>query len=73
MPEELFLQIWGIFTCKKQDRRQKAAINENGILQEDVLFRSPSYAAASVIGGHVNGLTAWVTDDGKTLKDIEGS
>jgi len=52
--------------------RQKASIDANGILQEDVLFRSPSYAAAFVIGGHVNGLTAWETIDGKTLKDIEG-
>lgn len=53
--------------------RQKASIDNNGILQEDVLFRSPSYAAAFVIGGHVNGLTAWETIDGKTLKDIESN
>ncbi|MDT4761160.1 GIY-YIG nuclease family protein [Sphaerochaeta sp. PS] len=33
--------------------RQKAKVNENGILQEDVLFKSPSYAAAFVIDGHV--------------------
>lgn len=56
-----------------KESRQKAVIDENGILQEDVLFRSPSYAAAFVIGGHVNGLTAWVTDDGRTLKEIEYS
>ncbi|MEN8493440.1 GIY-YIG nuclease family protein [Dehalococcoides sp. THU3] len=55
-----------------KESRQKASIDANGILQEDVLFRSPSYAAAFVIGGHVNGLTAWETIDGKTLKDIEG-
>jgi len=51
-----------------KDRRQKAKI-ENGILQEDVLFRSPSYAAAFVIGGHANGLTEWKTENGKTLKE----
>lgn len=56
-----------------KELRQKTAIDENGILQEDVLFRSPSYAAAFVIGGHVNGLTAWVAPDGRTLKEIEDS
>lgn len=56
-----------------KESQQKAVNDENGILQEDVLFRSPSYAAAFVIGGHANGLTEWKTDEGKTLKDIEGS
>lgn len=56
-----------------KEARQKAKIDESGILQEDVLFKSPSYAAAFVIGGHANGLTEWKTDDGKTLKDFENS
>ena len=56
-----------------KEARQKAKIDEDGVLQEDVLFKSPSYAAAFVIGGHANGLTEWKTDDGKTLKDIENS
>jgi hypothetical protein len=56
-----------------KEARQKAKIDENGVLQEDVLFKSPSYAAAFVIGGHVNGLTEWKTNDGRTLKDIENS
>ena len=51
--------------------RKKANIDDNNILQEDILFKSPSYAAAFVIGGHVNGLVSWKTKDGKTLKDIE--
>jgi hypothetical protein len=54
-----------------KDSRKKALIDENGILQEDVLFRSPTYAAAFVIGGHANGLTEWKTENGKTLKEIE--
>lgn len=54
-----------------KESRQKAKVNENGILQEDFLFKSPSYAAAFVIGGHANGLTEWKTADGKTLKEIE--
>jgi len=56
-----------------KEARQKAKLNENGILLEDVLFKSPSYAAAFVIGGHANGLTEWKTADGKTLKEIENS
>ncbi|CAM5220940.1 hypothetical protein UACE39S_06920 [Ureibacillus acetophenoni] len=54
-----------------KDIRQKAEIDENGILQEDVLLSSPSYAAAFAIGGSANGLTEWKTEDGKTLKEIE--
>lgn len=54
-----------------KDARKNANIDDNGILQEDVLFNSPSYAATFVIGGHVNGLIAWKTEDGKTLKEIE--
>jgi len=53
--------------------RQKAIIDKNGILQEDVLFKSPSYAAAFVIGGHANGLTEWKTNEGKTLKALEAN
>ncbi|GHU04350.1 methionine sulfoxide reductase [Alphaproteobacteria bacterium] len=53
--------------------RIKADIDANGILQKDVLFRSPSYAASFVIGGQANGLTEWKTLEGKTLKEIENS
>lgn len=54
-----------------KERRQKAYIDDDGVLQENVLFSSPSYAASFVIGGSVNGLTAWTTAEGKTLKEIE--
>lgn len=54
-----------------KDKRGKARIDANGILQEEVLFRSPSYAASFVVGGSINGLTEWKTEDGRTLKDIE--
>lgn len=54
-----------------RERRKKAVIDENGVLQEDELFKSPSYAAAFVIGGHTNGLNDWKTTEGKTLKEIE--
>lgn len=51
--------------------RENAKISNEGVLQEDVLFRSPSYAVAFVVGGHANGLTEWKTVDGVTLKDHE--
>lgn len=54
-----------------KDARKNAKIDDHEILQEDVLFNSPSYAAAFVIGGHANGLVEWKTEDGKTLKEIE--
>lgn len=53
--------------------RQKVNVDENGILQEDTLFKSPSYAASFVIGGHANGLTEWKTADGRTLKEVEAA
>ena len=53
--------------------RAKAQIDDIGILHEDVLFNSPSYAAAFVIGGHANGLTEWKTTDGRSLKEIESN
>ncbi|WP_172293489.1 GIY-YIG nuclease family protein [Bacillus sp. WMMC1349] len=56
-----------------KERRQKANIDANGILQEDILLRSPSYAAAFVIGGHVNGLKDWKTEGGLSLKEIENN
>lgn len=53
------------------ERRLKAKIDESGILLEDVLFPSPSFAAAFVIGGKANGLTEWKTKDGVSLKQME--
>jgi hypothetical protein len=38
---------------------------------QDFEFSSPSAAAAIIHGGHANGLTAWKTADGKTLKELE--
>ena len=37
----------------------------------DVEFSSPSAAASIIHGGTANGLTAWKTEDGRTLKEIE--
>ncbi len=54
---------------KIREIREKAKITD-GILQEDMLFSSPSYAASFVIGQSCNGLTYWKTKDGKTLKSL---
>lgn len=55
----------------KEKRRKVNVID--GVLQEDVLFSSPSYAAMFVIGKSANGLTSWKDDDGHSLKEIENS
>ncbi|WP_246609325.1 DUF4357 domain-containing protein [Bacillus inaquosorum] len=46
-------------------------INQSGILQENVLFNSPSYAVAFVVGGHANGLTEWKDESGVRFGEIE--
>lgn len=51
--------------------RDNAKLDDNGLLLEDILFHSPSYAAAFVVGGNVNGLTEWKNHAGIPLKEIE--
>ena len=55
-----------------KEQRKNADIVD-GILQEDMLFSSPSYAAMFVIGKSANGLTSWKDSAGKTLKEIENN
>lgn len=61
-------------------RNMRQKLTEDGVLIEerdhlvfskDTEFSSPSAAAAVIQGGHANGLIAWKTDKGKTLKEIE--
>jgi hypothetical protein len=61
----------GIKTMRESARSSK--IDSEGVLQEDILFNSPSYAVAFIIGGHANGLTEWKTAEGVTLKDLESN
>ena len=42
----------------------------DGVLQEDVLFKSPSGAATFVAGAHVNGKTYWQSENGKTIGEL---
>ena len=46
-------------------------IGENSVLLEDILFNSPSGAAAFVFGGSANGNVEWKTADGVTLKELD--
>lgn len=55
----------------KEQRRKVSVVD--GVLQEDVLFSSPSYAAMFVIGKSANGLTSWKDENGRSLKEIENS
>ena len=43
------------------------------LFREDVEFSSPSAAAAVVHGGGANGLVAWKTQEGRTLKSLESA
>lgn len=58
----------------RQKLKQEGTLVEKGdrlVFTNDVEFSSPSAAAAVVHGGHANGLLAWKTTKGKTLKEIE--
>ena len=60
-------------TSLKELRRElmEANVIKDGILQENQLFSSPSYAAAFLLGMPTNGRTDWKNQDGKTLKELE--
>ncbi|MGA7413206.1 MAG: DUF4357 domain-containing protein [Bryobacteraceae bacterium] len=50
------------------------ALKERGgalVFTKDVEFTSPSAAAAVVHGGSANGLIAWKTKDGRSLKQLD--
>jgi len=46
---------------------------EKLVLAEDILFSSPSAAAAVIMGRSANGLLEWKNQSGKTLKEVETS
>ena len=56
---------------KKRDELLRLGLIKDGILQEDQLFSSPSYAAVFVLGMAANGRTEWKNDKGITLKELE--
>jgi hypothetical protein len=60
----------------KQELLASGKLVEKGellVFTDDVLFNSPSAAAAVVYGNNANGRVLWKTEDGRTLKEIEES
>jgi hypothetical protein len=62
-----------ILGLRSQLMADGALVKRNALLEftRNVEFTSPSAAAAVIYGGTANGLLAWRTKDGKTLKQIE--
>jgi len=62
-----------VIAQRKQLIADGTLVSKDGYLvfTKDVEFSSPSAAAATVQGGSANGLIAWKTKDGKTLKDLD--
>lgn len=62
-------------TCPETARRNREKyaekINDQHIVQEDILFSSPSGAACFIAGANVNGKDSWKNDEGKSLNDLE--
>ncbi|MDR3257968.1 MAG: GIY-YIG nuclease family protein [Mycoplasmataceae bacterium] len=59
--------------AKKEREVHAAKISEDGILSEDIQFKSPNIAAAFATGNSVNAREAWKTVDGKSLNDLENN
>lgn len=55
---------------KKSRQLFATQIDQENILQVDVSFGSPSYAASFVIGRNSNGLTEWKNKEGVSLKEM---
>jgi len=58
---------------RKQLITERTLIEKDGFLSfmKDAEFSSPSAAAVVIHGGSANGLTAWVSKDGKSLKQLD--
>jgi len=64
-----------IISARDELKKDGALVEEENHLRftRDCEFSSPSMAGAVICGGHVNGLTFWKDDDGRTLKEIEAA
>ena len=62
-----------VIAQRKQLIADGALIEKDGflVLTKDAEFSSPSAAAVVIHGGSANGLTAWKTKDGKSLKQLD--
>lgn len=52
----------------KEARNDRSIVNENGILLQDVIFRTLSTAATFVTGRSANGMIVWKTENGKYIR-----
>lgn len=52
-------------------RQNEKLVDRDGILKENIEFPNPSRAACFVAGYSVNGLNAWRTKDGISLKNLK--
>ena len=59
------------FTIIRDNLVQKNIVNAKFFFQDDYIFKSPSTAAAVVMGRNANGRTEWKNKDKKSIKDIE--
>jgi hypothetical protein len=63
------------WTKKKREDLMDSGVlvqeDDHYIFSRDFEFGSPSTAGSAIRGGATNGLTAWKTSDGKTLKHLE--
>jgi hypothetical protein len=63
---------WIISLREKLLKTQILLVEEDRLrFAQDYEFSSPSAAAAIIHGGHANGLTAWKSSEGRTLKELE--
>ncbi len=62
-----------VIAQRKQLIADTTLVEKDGFLvfTKDAEFSSPSSAAVVIHGGSANGLTAWKTEDGKTLKQLD--
>lgn len=62
-----------VLAQRKQLIADGTLVERNGffVFTKDTEFSSPSAAAAVIHGGSANGLTAWKTEDGRMLKQLD--
>jgi hypothetical protein len=62
-----------VLTQRKQLIADGTLVEKGGffVFMKDAEFSSPSAAAAVIHGGSANGLIAWKTEDGRTLKQLD--
>jgi hypothetical protein len=67
------LGLWSAYDIGNYQTLPSTLIGKDGFLvfTKDAEFSSPSAAAAVIHGGSANGLTAWKTEGGKSLKQLD--